>query len=357
MMFIFVCAMNTDANLLYLVFSVMLAALLMSWFLGWINMQRLTFQRRYPVEFYAGQTVSGWMEIQNAKGRFCSYGLSAIDSIVGPLGHPREQVAPLRGFVFDVRTRGRAQAAVSIRLARRGLYATENAQLVSRHPFGLVERARNQPGSGRLLVLPRLLPTMAILPFVPRALGEVETDQKGIGHGIYGVRDYQRGDPARIIHWKHSARGQGYKVKEFEQEEARGFRLMLDLQLPPEGETVLEEDFEKAVSVTASLARMLIRRGMNVGLWTSIGNVPVEGGPEHLMRLLRALAQVQMIARESPIVAPAKIEDHIDEFWIEFRSRRHPSAGQPFATGARRSVIDARRVHVVDGVASEMEAR
>ena len=303
------------------------------------------------------------MEIVNAKRRSFSYGLRLHDAIIGPVGHPREEAIELRGFLIEAppaRRGGRARVAVPIQVARRGLYSVERAQILSRFPFGLVERVRNQQRVQRLLVLPRLLPTLAILPLVPKSLGEVETDQKGIGHGLYGVRDYQRGDPARIIHWKHSARGQGYKVKEFEHEAARGFRLMLDLHFPPGAGRTQEADFEKAVSVTASLARMLIRRGVNVGLWTSAGNVPVHGGADHLMRILRALAQVQPLPPAAPAVAPAALAEHVDEIWIEYlphgvHSKDAASSGA--GRGAQRTIVDARRVQAVSDPAAPLAAR
>ncbi len=352
MSFIFICAVNTNANLLYLVFSMLLATLILCWMIGWVNLRQLTMHRVYPVEFHAGYPVEGWIEIENSKRRWYSYALRVRDMIVGPMGNPRTERIAVRGFVVQVPRRGRGRALVEIMLPRRGLYTLQEATVVSRFPFGVLERTLHQSNTQKILVLPRLLPTMAMLPFVPRTIGEVETDQRGMGYGVYGVRDYQRGDPARIIHWKHSARGQGMKVKEFEHEESRGYRLMLDLHMPPASGTAQEEDFEKAVSVAASMARMLLRRNAEVGLWTSMGNVPVSGGPEHLMRLLRALAQVQPILTDEPGVPPAGKGVNVDDIWIEYLpGGRSGGAGNDEKMGPRNLVIDARRVQVIDSAA------
>jgi len=312
-------AINTGTNLLYLILAIMISMLLHSFLLAWINLSRLRMSRLYPLEFHAGETVQGQVELRNGKRLWGSYAIGVVDFVDGPANPELEESnLTLSAFGVSVAPRGQIRCPVQFTLPQRGLYLLHHALLTSRYPFGLFERSVRFDEPAQLLVYPRLLSEIAIAPHLPSVVGELAREKKGPGSGIHGIRAYREGDPQRQIHWKHSARGQGLMVKEMEQEQTRSYRLMLDLRRPHEPAEDLLANLELAVSLAATLARMLLRQECRVGLWTSMGNVPAGVGRQHLKRILRALAQVSsQPAGTTPVWPEGQLEDEA-EIWIDY---------------------------------------
>lgn len=339
-----IAAINTGTNLLYLVLGVMLAMLLTSGLLSRNNMRKLGLARHYPLTLHAGEPAAGMIEVTNGKRTARVYSLGVMDEVVGPADSwiPAEKHI-VRGFASQIGKHERAWCPVMIELAERGIYKVNRARVVSRYPFGFLEHTVLFEQAGTLLVYPRLYPASVFLQFSPRVLGEIENNKKGTGVGIFGVRNYEAGDPVRFIHWKLSAKGQGLKTKEFEEEISQSFLLMLDLRCPADPPKEMLQEFEKAVSLTASLARHLILGGSAVGLWTSAGNIAVNTGQHHLNRILRTLACVQPQKPDSASVAPPRAIGRTMHLWIQFQ----PAASLPgFAGGGGTDfhVIDVRKL-------------
>lgn len=295
-------AVNSGHNLLYLIFSVMLAMLLVSGHLARNNMRGVIVQRRFPLEFHAGESVPAFFEVQNNERFFTSYALRVQDFMLPESFEEEDPFAfQARGFQSMVRPGQTARCTTTLELQRRGLYRLHSIQLISRYPFGFFQRSRRFDLPGQLLVLPRMLPPGQLLPLLTPALGDQMADRRGSGASLYGIRNYQSGDPARHIHWKHSAKGQGLKLKEFEEERTLSFRLMLDLRCTLPLSPQQMELFETAISVTATLARYFLQRDCSVSLWTTWGRVPMGFGRLQLQRILRALACVQPQAWDADI--------------------------------------------------------
>lgn len=355
-------AVNSGANLLYLALSVMLAMLGLSGFLAQLNMNRLWARRNYPPELHADQPTPGSIVIHNRKRLLQSYGIGVQDVAVGPFrgseamaraAHTREvagEAQAIRTYALIVGRRERVESPIMLRLRARGVYRLSETRVSSRFPFGFFERARVLADRDVLVVYPALLPTASILPHFPHELGDWEGDRKGVGVSLFGIRTYLPDDPARHIHWKHSAKGQGLKLKEFEREESRSYLLMLDARQPLDGPQAAaqDRDFERAISVTATLAQYLIERGVMVGVWTPLGTLSHSIGRIHLRRILRMLAQLTPLPPDAHTATPAPQEHEALAIWIEFlppeqrASRRHLLR----AHGGEHHAVDTRRIQV-----------
>ena len=77
-------AVHSGHNLLYLVFSVMLAMLLLSGNVARANLSGLSLERHYPMEFHAGQETTGYIDLRNGKRFFNSYALRVQDYLFPP---------------------------------------------------------------------------------------------------------------------------------------------------------------------------------------------------------------------------------------------------------------------------------
>ena len=340
-------AINTGTNLLYMLLAMLLAMLLVSLVLSVHNLSRIRVERRYPLEFHAGQEVAGILEVHNTRRLTAAYSLALIDFIEGPeRGGEPPSLETLTAFAASIPPRSVGRCAVRLKLPRRGMYYLPCLRVASRFPFGFIDRSFRQDLAGRLMVYPRLLPEPYILKQVPGLTGDVTGERKGQGSGIFGVRAYREGDPIRHIHWKHSARGQGLMVKEFEQEQTRSFRLMLDLRRPHQAPPTIEQDLELAISVVATLARLLLRYECRVAMWTSRGNIPSGSSRPHLQRIMRALTQMESQDPGATPVPPEPLNPAEVEIWVEYSSTDDRAARfgsvLPRSPGCR--VIDARRI-------------
>lgn len=290
-------AFNTGTNLLYLMLSMLIALFTLSIVLGWYNLNGLSISRRPPVESYAGQPAEIEVVAKNAKRWMSSYGIAVEERIAGA------QPQPLATYFLAIRPRSTAIARQPVTFKRRGLVRLEGVRLGTLFPFGLLQFRSRQADPVELIVFPELVPVRNPPRRLTLGAGEHEHPEKGHGAGLHSIREYSPGDPARDIHWRISAKGGGLKVREYESESAEGVQLVLHLGRD-ELQTDADRDrLEKAISLTASLARFYIREEIEVMLWTAAGVVPRGTGPIHLKRILRSLALLQ-IDDMSPYAAP-----------------------------------------------------
>jgi uncharacterized protein (DUF58 family) len=70
---------------------------------------------------------------------------------------------------------------------------------------------------------------------------------------LFNIRDYQRGDDARLIHWKLSGKLSRLLVREFVEEEDIWVHLLFSTYLPDRKDDTRRQ-FEKAVSYVTSIA-------------------------------------------------------------------------------------------------------
>jgi uncharacterized protein (DUF58 family) len=122
---------------------------------------------------------------------------------------------------------------------------------------------------------------------------------------IMGVRDYQRGDSPRRIHWTATASAGRLLVKQYQPAIARETLVCLDMSREDYGQRQRYTATELAVVVAASIANHVVsREGLPVGLATEAWDpllekparffLPPRSERGHLMSLLEVLARVQL---------------------------------------------------------------
>ena len=199
----------------------------------------------------------------------------------------------LHAAYFPAIPAGEARAElISQSFARRGSYHLEGVRLSTRFPFGLFRRGEHVPVTGEILVYPSIRQISSdfhLLPFLP---GKLEGKRKGSGESLYAVRNYDESESARLIHWKASAKTGKLMARQYARDEDSEFCLILDTMLhAPRPGTV--QQFEKAVSLAASLAAHFAREAADFEYLTPAEHVPRGAGTDHLYRVLRSLAVVE----------------------------------------------------------------
>jgi uncharacterized protein (DUF58 family) len=106
----------------------------------------------------------------------------------------------------------------------------------------------------------------------------------------------------RYIHWKLMARLQRPMVRDFQTTSSLEVELIPDLSAPDYRHTTGQQMLEGVVSLTASMAAELIRRGYFVRLWLPdkrLRSTFQEPGSAHLERMLAELAEAEANREET----------------------------------------------------------
>ncbi len=143
-------------------------------------------------------------------------------------------------------------------------------------PFGLIELARAFQTTVPLTVTPRTVPLSSI-PLGGAWTGSGDNRPRAFAMGSaedVTVREYRRGDDLRRVHWRSSARVGELMVRREEQPWQSRATLFLDNRMRSHRGQGIASSLEAAVSVAASIAVHLSRRGFAVRLVTAAGEDP-----------------------------------------------------------------------------------
>lgn len=199
--------------------------------------------------------------------------------------------------------------------------------------FGLHRRFRLLTEPHFLLVYPEVIPLEGYDIASRRPIGEIR-----LTHRLYedptriaGARPYELGDPLNRVHWRATARAGALHSKIYEATSIAGATILLDFRRDAYDPRHEPYRSELAVTAAASLANALYEMGQQVGLvsngrdaadrirqegWeidfrtrqaarmaaTAVSPsdrlqplvVPTANGPDQLMRILEALARVEL---------------------------------------------------------------
>ena len=195
----------------------------------------------------------------------------------------------------------------TIKCSQRGLYMMGPVHVESGDLFGFFNNEKTFPHQDYLLVYPKVVPLIELGMPALRPLGDV----KG-GLRIYedssrpsGLRDYQQGDPMKIVDWKASARMQHLQVRTYEPSTTVTIVLAVDVDTTAhywEGYSSI--NLERVTTAAASIATYVIERQYSLGLFSNgtpmLADRPMKiapsQSPEQLTIVLEALATIRPIA-------------------------------------------------------------
>ncbi len=279
---VFLSALNTGENLLYIVFGGLLSVMLVSGALGWMNLRGITVSREAPHAVFRGEQVLVRVTLSNTKTF-----LSSVSLRLGLEG------ADGRTFSYALKTPARGALLLDMRhvFDRRGAYTLPPCLLSSSYPFGFFERRRAFRDAEEVLVYPRVravrLSALEQLPGASVAPRRSMSD----GDEYVSLREYVPGDDTRLIAWRVSARRGVWMVREMGFGNVRAVMLFLDTV--PDGLPDFDGRFEDAVELAASIAVTLLQRQYSVGLSAGRHLVPMGTGTFQERKILDALARVE----------------------------------------------------------------
>jgi len=272
-----VAAVNTGNNLIYLVLSLMLSFLLLSYLLPRLNLLRLRPDIFLDGLIYAGETAHARVTVSNDKRLIPAYSVHVTSSILP--GAVSIQHLTGKGFV---------EKPAGAVFDRRGLYPTVILTLESSFPFILFYARTRVELVKDVVVYPAYYAKdlKTGTPLAADGTGRIRSS--GIGDEMVNIRHFRDGDDPRQISWKASAKRSSLMVREYSlRESTRTTIVLVNSAREAAG------DFEKAVSIAAALARDFIEKGDSVRVVSGSAVVPFGLGYDHLLRILDMLALVR----------------------------------------------------------------
>lgn len=336
-------AYNSSSNILFITLSLLLACLILSGVLSWLNLRGVAWRLRLAGPLRAGHDASVALELRNTKRFLPTYGLwfdltarpvtkdvvQRAESTVTAKGIDlraawnQAEAAERRG-TLALRTRlepqGDARLEWGFQPERRGMLRVELARVGSLFPFGFLKKDIGTEVRAEAVVWPAPVEYRRHAAVSARRVaGGERVPRAGSGSDLLALRRYEEGDSHRLIHWKASARVGSLLVRQFAAERAEGFSIWLrtDALVWPR-----PEQFELLVSFCATLAEDLFRAEQLTG-------VAVNAEPPAAVRRLRDLEdfldQLAAVAPRAAAVAEAGSDSN------------HPFAAGPEV--ARRNVL------------------
>lgn len=332
--FLAFAAMNTQNNLLFWVFGIMISGLAVSWLVAWLTIRRLSIRRVDPrygvigeplIVNYAARNLSRWMSIFNvqvseapsADHRRWNRVMQAAIAWIMHVG-PNETVHGEAVFWPD----------------KRGVLAFSKMRVWTSFPFGILRFSRTIRQPQYTLIYPKVYELRKGLlrnNTTQGMLGSRISAHAGAGDDYYGMREYRLGDSMRHIAWKRTAKSDDLVTIERANPSPSRLRVVLDLSLrsshgkPDPAAIELQRDLEeRAISLAASVLHAGEAEGFEIGL-TILGfsraagkstrngadsgenahYLPLRRNRWHFHKLLAALARIELDADRS---GPARLD-------------------------------------------------
>ena len=290
-------ALNTGNNLLFLILATLVASILMSGILSSITLSGVEMRLEVPEHIFAGQAVRALIEVENEKLTLPSFSLRVEAAKAKNSGAAALLQTPV--YFPYLAKQGRAQQSVPISFPARGVYRQEAFRIVTRFPFGFLQKARRVDLRTEALVYPSVEPTRDFFEILPGLQGATESQAKGRGQDLYALRGYVPTDSARHVHWKASARLGSLMVREFTREEDARVLLVLDPHMaaadPSAKSNGGAERFDRAVTLCASLAWHFLERNALLQFRSAEMDTPLAPAEENIYGILRYLALAQAL--------------------------------------------------------------
>jgi uncharacterized protein (DUF58 family) len=320
-------AWNTGNNLLFLILSFLLSALIVGFIAGSVCLKKIDIRMRFPETIFAGEPTPLLVGVTNRKLL-----LPAFSVVVEVRGKERERSivaddldrilpgwiagrlsrAPVVSRTLDhfkyVPARGNTEARAEHIFANRGRLLIKHFELSTKFPFGFFRHRRRLPArEAELIVFPRIIEVSGKLHDVPAEAGTRVTGKRGAGQDLLALRDYRPYDDLRSIDWKATAKTRNLTVREFAADEEKSITVVLDTRLPKEADekpsirermadeqagkpVVVSNRFETGASLAASILVRFNNEHSSLRLIIGGGNGEFGMGRQHLYESLKRLA-------------------------------------------------------------------
>ena len=345
-------AWNTGNNLLFLVFSFLIGAMIVGFFAGNICLKKLDVKMRFPETIFAGEPTPITVSLHNRKRLFPAFSVVAdvrgkeretstaadeLHAILPRVIADRLSRSPtvrktLGHFVYVPR-KETVENKVDYTFTHRGRFLIKNFELSTRFPFSFFRHRRRLPArETELIIFPKVSPRHTNPGEIPLDAGRLTSNKRGLGQDLLALRDYQPNDDLRRIDWKATARSRHLTVREFAAEDERRVRIIFDRFLAEDEKnklslrdkltaeqsgkaSVASERFESGVTIAASILMHFSDERAEFQLIIDDEASEFSSGHAHLYACLKRLAMIDL----------AKTNDNLEATFERIADQREDS--------------------------------
>lgn len=370
-------AWNTGNNLLFLVLSFLIAAMVIGFFAGSVCLKKLDVKMRFPDTIFAGEPTPILVSLHNRKRIFPSF--SVVAEVRGRERETSIAAAELSAIFPEWLARRLSRPAIVrrtldhfVHVARgeetetkkehvfphRGRFLIKDFELTTRFPFGFFRHRRRLPArETELFVFPGLARYAETLDEMPLDTGPFNINRRGPGQDLLRLRDYQPNDDLRRIDWKATARTRHLTVRELAADDNKRITVYFDTYMPEGGDKQLtlrekidaeqsgqtipvSSRFEQGVSQAATILGRFTDEQAEVRLIIDGETGDYGTGRRHLYECLKRLAVVE------PTLAakPAKPGPNLERIFLEEDDSHHFLITASGASAALPEVVPALKI-------------
>ena len=331
--------MITGFQPLYWIVYLVVAGILISYLLVWLQSRGLDIQvRELSVHPQVGGDVQLAVEVKERIG-LPRMGLRA--RLTGEFLKTDE-------IEFNLAPKGSATWTVSGVCERRGLNSVGSIAIASSDPAGLMSLQCRIVNPQDVLVYPATVEVSQAMVQGQASGGELGEAGQLTGHSPAAsmIREYAPGDSLTHIHWRSTARLDRLMTKEYEEAGINDAWLLLDLQQSAQVGDGLDGTEEYLITIAASLAKGFIDHGHAVGLVVQGDQfhrfAPAKDS-NHLWGMMRALAVVRATGTTplSTLISEQSSEMATGTVVIVVAPESHQDLGSLFRFLARRRILVA----------------
>ncbi|MBI4845167.1 MAG: DUF58 domain-containing protein [Candidatus Omnitrophica bacterium] len=277
---------------IYFSFSAAIGIIVLGYLFSKLLILNLQIKRHLQACVYEDDIVTVIIEIRN-KIPMLDQSLEIKDLFTAADAQSQEKNIYLNGM-----HKGVIKFSYQERCFKRGKYIIGPFKVKVFEPLGLFYLSKEIRVYSTLIVYPKIF-TVQKLPFVlghiaPR-FGEQTTRISGDYEEFYGIREYQKEDGWRRIHWPSTARLDELMVRHFEQSSQWKTLFVLDAADTNNVGYGKDTTFEYAVKVVASCMKYLFLRNASFGLIASSKkpvNIAISKGESHFNKILEELVVI-----------------------------------------------------------------
>ena len=283
-------ALMSGNNLIYLILSCMLAAMVIAGLVSRLGLSGLQLTLAFPTHLFAGQPTAAQATLRNLKRWMPSF---SIWFGVAPSASGRCHLQMKEVYCPMITGRGESHISVPSTFLHRGRFQQGDFRLRSKFPFSFVERRARLRLTKQVYVYPSVDSSALVEELIGPAAKAWQAPERGDSQDLYRIRTATADDGARFVDWKATARSTDLMVREFTREDRRYAEVVFDARVS--GGTVPELLFERGVQLCAALVWRL--HHMQAEIRFSCDDVMITAPPHSsaVYEVLRQLAMVKLL--------------------------------------------------------------
>lgn len=287
-------AINGQNNLLFWLFGLGVAGLLLSGIVSGAGLMGLEVRREVAKTGGVGRPLELRYRIANKNRLFPVFGLT-VEEVSAPVaGLPNAdwpaRIGPIVGCAEHVPVGKEVTVRTRATPRARGIAHFTGVRVWTTFPFGLTKKSVTFAAPGEVLIHPFVAELRPPAELLIAGRGEVgrRLRRGRTGDEFYSLREYAHGDSVRQVAWRPTARLGRVVVREAASHPGR--RVWV-------GVVASVANADACVSAVAGLAREALRAGLEVGVLGAAGDARLgtspRAGERHLERCLDVLAVIE----------------------------------------------------------------